>query len=686
MNLKAINALLSKLPDGPKKESFMKRFQSATSPKANGGLNDTFEFETKGHIMIERIDEAGNSLGVLADQPNLVVDGAEEIMLRAFSGDPDRTLYKNRTPKATNGVTQKFHIGLTDNISSAVDGVDQLNFAPNVFWKAVDDSQFNITYSYRPKTVYLKEEVSEQVGKKAFSISTKSSSGAIPITSEIYSAQTNMFIGLGDGKDRAIDFEDARIEITGGFEVAEGKAVATTENASLKLTEKLGRLVVKYEKSNTGGQIGVYVDGTLKETIETYDSSLAEPVSAEKVFADLDRETSHEVELRFTGKDPSITEGANVVITGLRSDGLTEAMNGLAHEFENFTKSFQTITSYSTSTNPPYVAQLEHFPVVPESLEVSYEDETFERVEDRADLADGKYFLDEKKGTLEFNKTLSGLHVTYDITGERYDLKAAAALTNQTVTSNVTGEAVGTGDGTVSVFNLANTNVVSSSLVLKVNGEVVTTGFGHSKGVITFSNAPAVDTVITADYRYTTVGKVYNAPVVLKEATVFDANTGKELALVATDDEFNTGKFKLSEDKKSIVISTLDAEGTAIVNYDIYYTSEEIPGFETGYARAVIEKPKAGTAYPWYQLDKGTVSFIAEFPEQVPAYNVTIREMGLFNGPRKDDAIEGFTGFPVDAYSLVRVGDTVKDVTTGIRVTWTIKLLNKNGDAFKGGF
>lgn len=685
MNLKAIGKLLSKLPDGPNKEKLMKKYQSASAPQAGSGLNDTFEFAAKGHITIERIDEAGNSLGVLADQPNLVVDGAEEIMLRAFSGDPDRTLYKNRVPKDATGVTKKFHIGLNGNISAVVDGVDQLNFAPNVFWKAVDDSQFKTTFSYRPITVYLKEETSDQVGKKAFSISTKPVAGSIAITSEIYSSQTNMFIGLGDGLDRAIDLTDARIALAGGFDVAGGKATADTLNASLKLTEKLSRLVIQYEKSNTGGQIGIYVDGTLKETIETYDSALAVPEAAEKVITGLDRETSHEVELRFSGKDPSIATGENIVITGLRSDGLTTSMNTLAHEFENFTKSFQTVTAYSTTTVPPYLAQLEHFPIVPESLVVEYDGTELQRVDKEADLADGKYLLDAKRGTLQFSKTLSGLHVTYDITGERYDLKAAAALTSGNVTKTVTAEAVGKGDATAVKFTLAHTTLVPGTLVLKVDNAAVS-NFTQDKGVITFTTAPAQDAVITADYKYTSAAKTYTSAYALDTVAVANAETGEVFAAVTSDEDFGAGKYKLSADKKSIVISDRNTDKSAVVNYEIVFTTPDLPGFATGYHRAVIEKPKAGTAYPWYQLDKGTVSFIAEFPEQVPAYNVTIREMGLFNGPRTDDKVEGFTGFPVDAYSLVRTGETVKDITTGIRVTWTIKLLNKDGDAFKGGF
>ena len=96
-------------------------------------------------------------------------------------------------------------------------------------------------------------------------------------------------------------------------------------------------------------------------------------------------------------------------------------------------------------------------------------------------------------------------------------------------------------------------------------------------------------------------------------------------------------------------------------------------------------KPKEVNQYPWYALDKGSIQFVAEFAEDVPNSSITVREMGLFDGPRMDDQIKGFPGYPVKAFSLVRVGEARKDTATGLRVTWTITLTNENGEPFKGG-
>jgi hypothetical protein len=686
MNLKAVKKLLSMLPDGPKKDEIMTKIRAYESQRnAGGGLHDVFEFIPRGHIKIEAIDAQGNSLGILADQPNLVVKGAEEILLRAFSGDPERTLYKNRIPKG--GTSPKYHIGLSGNVSEVVNGVDQLAFAPNIYWKAVDDSDFDVYYSYRPLTVFLKEETSDQVGKKAFSISTTAVAGSIPITAEIYSSQSNLFIGIGDGRNYKVPFSDPRLVFSAGWSTVNGKKVAEAIGESVTIEEKMTNFVIEYEKSNAGGQIEVWVDNVLKDTIETFDSSLSAPVVASKEYKGLDNQVSHKVEIKFAGNDPSVID-AKVVITEIRTDGLTKDMNALFHEFENFTRVFDTVTTYNTTNVPPFYAQLEHFPVDPASVVIDYNGTILTRVDKKEDVAEGKYFVDAKTGKVYFNRTLSGLQVTYNITGEHYALKDAAKLSAVDVIREIKDEAL-TPDGTKTDFALSKNNLVAGSVVVKNGGTVVTTGYtvDDVNGVIKFATAPLATDVITVDYNFKSPAREFVAPYEITSAKVFDYATGEELTLAADDNSFDKGKFKIdATDKKKLIISDRNAAGNAIVNVEIVYMSDEAPGFETGYKRAVIEKPKAGIAYPWYQLDKGSVSFIAEFPEKVPNYNVTIREMGLFDGPRADDNIEGFNGYPVDAFSLVRVGETRKEVTTGIRVTWTITLLNKDGNPFYGGF
>lgn len=72
-------------------------------------------------------------------------------------------------------------------------------------------------------------------------------------------------------------------------------------------------------------------------------------------------------------------------------------------------------------------------------------------------------------------------------------------------TTNVVGEAVGTGNGVQTVFNLANPNVFVATAVVRVNGVVKTQGVDYTLttgGVITFTVAPPNTQPVTADYTY----------------------------------------------------------------------------------------------------------------------------------------------------------------------------------------
>lgn len=68
----------------------------------------------------------------------------------------------------------------------------------------------------------------------------------------------------------------------------------------------------------------------------------------------------------------------------------------------------------------------------------------------------------------------------------------------------VEAEAVGTADGTETVFSLAHAPVVADTLALKVNDAAVTTGFtlDAHRGTITFTVAPENTHTIVADYDY----------------------------------------------------------------------------------------------------------------------------------------------------------------------------------------
>jgi hypothetical protein len=713
MKLDLVKKLINMLPDGPKKEELLARLKQVEREK--GGLHDIFEFAPKGHIKIEKIDSEGNVVGVLADQPNMVVKGAEEILLRAFSGDPDRVLYKIRVPKKDSTgalISPKYHVALPAGVSTLFTG-DQLNVPPNHVWKAVNDADFDIYYSYRPRTLYLKDDVSDQVGKVAFKIYATPVTGSVPISSELYSTATNMFIGLGDGKNYTVPFTDPRLTISTGFVDDGGARTATTVGETITFKQKISNFVLSYQKSNTGGQITVSINGVPQPVIETLDSSLVTPVVESKTYSGLSLDTETTVEIKFSGADASVAS-PKVTITEIRFDALDPNMTSMIHEFENFTKVFDTVTSYSTSNVPDpvtgkYFFQLNNYPVDPASVSIDYNNTTLTQVDSIDKVTEGKYFVDAVHGKVYFSRTLSNLLVKYNITGEIYALKAASALTPTTVTRTITGEVpAGAIDGTNKVFQLSEANLVSGTeVVKKTSGGVTTTlvkgtdyTIDYTKGTITFidTKQPKAGDTLTVDYQSKSNARQFIADFEIDPSKgdtvkIKDYATGKTLTMVTDPNQFKRGTFMLDTtgaNKKLITISdrTADAPDLTpnIANYEILYTSYQKPGFPTQYTRAVIEKPKAGIAYPWYQLDKGTVSFVAEFPEGVPAYDVTIREMGLFNGPRKDDNIEGFDNTPVDAFSLVRIGETRKEVSTGIRVTWTITLLNKDGQPFTGGF
>ena len=80
---------------------------------------------------------------------------------------------------------------------------------------------------------------------------------------------------------------------------------------------------------------------------------------------------------------------------------------------------------------------------------------------------------------------------------------------------NITGESVGTGDGTTTEFSLANAPVYYESEVIYVAGTAQTRGTDYTidyvTGKITFATAPALDAAITADYTYYGITRVLDA-------------------------------------------------------------------------------------------------------------------------------------------------------------------------------
>lgn len=68
----------------------------------------------------------------------------------------------------------------------------------------------------------------------------------------------------------------------------------------------------------------------------------------------------------------------------------------------------------------------------------------------------------------------------------------------------ILGEVIGTGDGTTKSFSLSNTNIISGTQLIYVDGiqKTATTDYiiDNIKGKITFIDAPIQDLIITADY------------------------------------------------------------------------------------------------------------------------------------------------------------------------------------------
>lgn len=699
--------LLNKLPDGPKKDELLKKM-ARLQPRKNekrgaDGLKDTFEFKPTGHIKIEAIDETGKVTGVLADKDNLVVDGADEIVLRAFSGDPDRMLYKNRKVKGTAPVVVHVLESKLGGLSIVAGG--EIVHAPGVLWSAANDNDFDVEYSYFPNVVYIKEETAKEFGKKSFSITNVPATDRLPLSAEVHSNYTNLFIGIGEGETYGVSLTDKRLVLsdTASFTATADRLETTVEAAEVTITEKISRLVLEVEKSNAGAQIDVYVNGVLKETIETLDSELTEPETAKFSYNDFDPEVITEIRLVHSGSDNGVIN-AKMSIVNLNFDALSKDMTGLMKEFTNFSTKFDTAIVLNTTPMAPYTIQLPHHPVKAQTAKFTYEGLEFTEVDTLAEVEATTYFVDAIHGIVHFNRALSGILGTYEITGEIFDTEMVATMTATTkndskvVVANATDVAMtGLVNASNKVFNTPHNKLHADTLVMKKNGVALLpadiTSINLATGQVTLVVAPAAGTLLTATYTHdqTVTASVsllkYTLPREIKEGsiTLKDQNG---LALVENEDlyTFANGEYFIDAvDAKVVYIATKVADGSNLLKVETVYSSDALPGVETGYKRAVIEKPKEANIYPWFELDKGNVRFVAEFPEKSLNSNITIREMGLFDGPRADDKVKGFKNYPVKAFSLVRVGDTVKTVDTGIRITWTITLKNEENQPFQGG-
>lgn len=686
-----LRSLVENLKDSPMKRQLLEKLNKKN--QGQGGLHDEFQVSAKGHIMIEEIDEQGEVVGVLADKKNLVVDGAEHILLRAFAGDTERTLFRNRVPKATNGVSPKYHIRL-DKLTETVNGISTLAHNPNVLWTAVNEDDFETEFAFNPITLFIKEETTIEPGQIAFSISKTQVSGSVPLQAEIYSGYSNYFIGIGDGVKREMALDDARIAKT-GFTLESGKLSTSNQTDKVVINEKLSHAAFTFEKSNKGGQVEIKVNDVVDRTVETYDSNLGDGVVEELLveLTDLDFEQPQKIEMTFSGADSGIVD-AKVVILKVETDALQKKDKSLIREFQNFENRFDTVEIYNTLPTPDenghFVFRLLNFPAVQGSVKVVYDGNAFEEVAEKADLVSGKYFVDHIRGYVYLSDAMTGLAVTFNTTGEFYEDQRENLLVSKNVSAiDVKGGAVGLIDGSNRVFQPASyvQGVGSASnMRVYVNGTYTTSGVSISGPNVTFSTPPAAGTTIEIEYNYSIPVRSYTLAYTPEgDVKLFDkANAAYDKA-AAMHELAQPGTFFMNpQNEKEVYISTRVKDGSNVGNIDLAYATGERSGVPTGYKRAVIQKPKKMNEYPWFALDRGEIQFVAEYKETTPLQAVTIREMGLFDGPRADDMIRGFKNYPVSAFSLVRVAPTRKDTKTGMRITWTITLTDEDGNAFKG--
>lgn len=715
MNLQAIAELIAKMPAGPQRDKLEakqnelfakineKKSQVAAQQnqdrKGANGLNDTFKFDPTGHITIEAINADGEVIGTLVDKENLVVKGADEIALRALSGDPTRILYKNRKILTSGKAKGELDKALLKGRDLIKDG--RILHAANIVWNGVNEEDFQVEYSFIPTYLYIKEVASTDPSKVAFEITETTSTGAAPLQSEIYSTQTNLFIGLGNGKDRLVPFNESIVSYSNpaDFDLTSGQAVTAKQTAFIKMNAKISRFRAVVERSPLGSKVGVYVNGALKETLVSYKSDGIDTIEYE--FTGLDLEQVSEIKFQHEGGTESGTPA--MTIKAIYADALTVNMNSLMSEFKSFETDFSTPTSYNTKPDAPYTVQLPYTPIVKGSVKVSYQGKEFSEVNDVASLTADAFHVNVDTGLVTFHRALTGVYIGFKLEEAiRYEERIEAGNTKLTSTSHTeqveetktaSNKAIGTGNGTNKVFSLGEKTVKTETVVIKVKNVQVsnyTLAPNAVTGVIeaTFDTAPLNAEAVTATFDYTQmVPKV--TPLIKyapKEAidtvlTLVDHN-GAALTKVETD-PLNKGEYQLVDG--DIVLNTKAVDGTTMTKFIIKFESTDFKGKPTNYKRAVIDKPKSENLYPWFELDKGKIQFIAEFPEEAMLQNMTIREMILANGPRADDGIEGFDNYDVKAFSIVRVPETIKNVNSGIRITWTITLLNENSLPFLGG-
>lgn len=130
------------------------------------------------------------------------------------------------------------------------------------------------------------------------------------------------------------------------------------------------------------------------------------------------------------------------------------------------------------------------------------------------------------------------------------------------------------------------------------------------------------------------------------------------------------GQYQYVNDAAGKVVGFQFAE--QLTGVSVTYRSEQ--AYATQYGRALIERPTTAPDYPYYNYKDGTLTLVAELPPGVPNYNITVRELGLFNGPRVADGIEGWGDIAAKMFAVSRVSPITKTTRDGLRVKWTVAL------------
>lgn len=711
-DLEVMAKLISKMADGTNKQNLLaklNKLKEKSSGKGGNGLEDKFELEATGHILIEKIDKDGNPVGVLQDKDNLVVNGSETIALKALAGDANRILYKNRTIKPNDkGVVNNVTVYLDEKLLNGQPIMDAKTIlhSPNVLWRGIDESLFNLEYAYFPNQLYIKPEISNEPGKVAFSLSETYTADRLPLTAEVYSTYTNMFIGLGDGENAPIQLDDKRLVVTGDPAAVQNASEISSKvlNTAVSFKGKMTNFSVTLEKSNKGPKkVKISVDTVEKAVVDLYDALAETPTTETIKIKDISDAAESTVKIEYLENDVAVSEGL-FKITRFACDTLDKNMNSLMAEFKNKETHFLTPTPYNTESTAPYTVQLPHHDIIKETLVVEYDGEKMTLAESKEAVADKTYFIDTINGIVYFNRVLSNVLMSYNITGRVFDRESAKTMLAGTNTVEVVKDETAVVDGTVKespdginkVFSLVYKDLKEGTLTIKVDDVPLEpqdiTSIDLAAGTFELSVAPETLKSIKCSYTYYKPRNVSHETLIYKLANNVDSEdiyladqSGEVYKYVADKAQVYKGCFTIDPtNKKQLIIGKRNSKDELMKDVVCLYVNNDNIGVDTNYRRAIIQKPKVGNEYPWYNLDKGSIQFVAEFPEEAIKQNVTIREMGLFDGPRPDDKIRGSYNVPVQAFSLVRSGETLKDVNTGIRVTWTITLKGEGGKVFKG--